>query len=43
LLEIGSIFGTLGSDPRMRSAVTQALAKLYEVGARQAVEALRPA
>jgi fructuronate reductase len=43
LLEIDSIFGTLGSDPRMRSAVKQALAKLYEVGARQAVEALRPA
>jgi fructuronate reductase len=42
LLEIDSIFGTLGSDPRMRSVVTQALTKLYEVGARQAVEAHRP-
>jgi fructuronate reductase len=43
LLEISSIFGTLGSDPRMRSAVTRALAKLYEVGARQAVQDFRPA
>jgi fructuronate reductase len=43
LLEVSSIFGTLGSNPRMRSAVTQALAKLYEVGARQAVEEFRPA
>ncbi len=42
LLEIDSIFGTLGSDPRMRSAVTQALAKLYEVGARRAVETFQP-
>ena len=42
LLEIDSIFGTLGNDPRMRSAVTQALAKLYEVGARRAVETFQP-
>jgi fructuronate reductase len=41
LLEISSIFGTHGGDPRMRSAVTQALAKLYEVGARQAVQEFR--
>lgn len=43
LLEVNSIFGTLGSDARMRNAVTQALAKLYEVGARQAVREFRPA
>jgi fructuronate reductase len=43
LLEVTSIFGTLGGDTRMRSAVTQALAKLYEVGARQAVQEFRPA
>ena len=42
LLEVRSIFGELGADPRMRSAVTRALAKLYEVGARQAVQAWRP-
>jgi fructuronate reductase len=42
LLEVTSIFGTLGGDTRMRSAVTQALAKLYEVGARQAVQEFRP-
>ena len=38
LLEVNSIFGTLGADPRLRSAVTQALAKLYEAGTRQAVQ-----
>jgi fructuronate reductase len=43
LLEVGSVFGTLGEDPRMRSAITLALAKLYEVGARQAVQELRSA
>ena len=43
LLEVSSIFGALGSDPRLRSAVTQALASLYEVGARQAVQEFRPA
>lgn len=43
LLQISSIFGTLGEDPRMRSAVGQALARLYEVGARQAVQEFRPA
>lgn len=42
LLQVGPIFGTLGGDPRMRSAVTQALANLYEVGARQAVQEFRP-
>jgi fructuronate reductase len=43
LLEVGSIFGSLGNDPRMRSAVTQALARLYEVGARQAVQTFQSA
>jgi fructuronate reductase len=43
LLDVGSIFGTFGNDPRLRSAVTRALAKLYDVGARQAVQAWRPA
>ena len=38
LLEVDSIFGTLGADPRMRSAVTAALTKLYTLGARQAVQ-----
>lgn len=42
LLEINSIFGPLGSDARMQRAVTQALAKLYEVGARQAVQEFGP-
>ena len=42
LLEVGSIFGALGTDPRMRSAVTEALAKLYALGARQAVQTFRP-
>lgn len=43
LLDVRSIFGELGADPRLRSAVTRALAKLYEVGARKAVQAWRPA
>jgi fructuronate reductase len=43
LLEVSSIFGTLGADLRMRDAVTRALARLYDVGARQAVEEFRPA
>jgi len=41
LLEVGSIFGALGSDPRMRYAVTRALAKLYQDGARQVVASFR--
>lgn len=41
LLDVGSIFGELGSDARLRSAVTQALTKLYQVGARQAVRDFR--
>ena len=43
LLEVEQIFGALGADPRMRSAVTAALAKLFEVGARQAVQTFRAA
>ncbi|KRR27424.1 mannitol dehydrogenase family protein [Bradyrhizobium retamae] len=43
LLEVSSIFGTLGNDPRMRSAVTGALAKLYALGARQAVQTFQAA
>lgn len=38
LLEMKSVFGTLGSDPRIRAAVTEALAKLYALGARQTVQ-----
>jgi fructuronate reductase len=37
LLEVESIFGARGADPRMRSVVTEALTKLFELGARQAV------
>ncbi len=43
LLDVRSIFGALGTDPRMRSAVMRALSRLYEQGARQAVHAWRPA
>lgn len=43
LLEVDSVFGALGDDPRMRSAVTNALATLYGVGARRAVQEFRPA
>ena len=42
LLDVRSIFGEFGNDPRLRSAVTRALARLYQVGARQAVQAWRP-
>ena len=42
LLEVESIFGALGSDPRMRSAVTEALTKLYALGARQTVQTFQP-
>jgi fructuronate reductase len=38
LLEVDSIFGTLGADPRMSRAVTAALTKLYALGARKAVQ-----
>jgi fructuronate reductase len=43
LLEVEPIFGALGADPRMRSAVTEALTKLYALGARQAVQTLQAA
>jgi len=43
LLDVRSIFGEFGNDPRLRSAVTRALSRLYELGARQAVRAWRPA
>ena len=39
LMEVASVFGTLGADPRLRAAVTQALARLYVLGARRAVQA----
>ncbi len=31
------VFGGLGADPRVRGAVTEALGRLYAVGARRAV------
>jgi fructuronate reductase len=37
LLDVSAVFGTLGTDPRMRGALTRALARLYELGARRAV------
>ena len=43
LLEVQSIFGALGGDPRMRAAVTEALTKLYALGARQTVQTFQPA
>jgi len=43
LLDVRSIFGEFGDDPRLRDAVTRALAQLYELGARRAVQAWRPA
>jgi fructuronate reductase len=39
LLEVTSVFGPLGADPRLRTVVTRALARLYDKGARQAVQA----
>ncbi|MBA2397758.1 MAG: mannitol dehydrogenase family protein [Bradyrhizobium sp.] len=42
LLDVRSVFGEFGTDPRLRRAVTRALARLYELGARQAVQAWRP-
>ena len=43
LLEVESIFGRLGTDPRMRKAVIAALAKLYEIGAQRVVQEFQPA
>ncbi|MDO8399605.1 MAG: mannitol dehydrogenase family protein [Bradyrhizobium sp.] len=37
LLNVSAVFGTLGTDPRMRKAVTAALARLYQLGADQAL------
>lgn len=42
LLDVRTVFGEFGNDPRLRSAVTHALARLCELGARQAVQAWRP-
>ncbi len=39
LLAVSSVFGDLGADPRVRAVVTDALARLYELGARRAVRA----
>jgi fructuronate reductase len=43
LLRVHAVFGEFGNDPRLHHAVTHALAQLYEVGARQAVQAWRQA
>jgi len=37
LLDMRPVFGALGQDPRVRAAVTAALARLYALGARRAV------
>ncbi len=39
LLNVSAVFGALGSDPRMRQAVTDALARLYALGAGRALQA----
>ena len=39
LLNVSAVFGTLGTDPRMRKAVTDALARLYASGAGRALQA----
>jgi fructuronate reductase len=39
LLAVSSVFGDLGADPRVRMAVTHALAQLYALGARRAAQA----
>ncbi len=41
LLDVTKVFGALGQDPRMRQAVTGALKRLLEAGARQAVQTER--
>jgi fructuronate reductase len=38
LLNVNAVFGALGTDPRMRKAVTDALARLYELGAGRALQ-----
>lgn len=40
LLGVEKVFGPLGTDPRLREAVTSALAHLYKDGARRTVETL---
>jgi fructuronate reductase len=39
LLDLSPVFGALGADPRVRRAVTDALARLYDLGASRAVRA----
>lgn len=39
LLDVSSVFGALGTDPRVRTAVTHGLARLYDLGACRAVQA----
>ena len=38
LLDVGAVFGALGQDLRVRTAVTAALSRLYAHGARRAVQ-----
>ncbi|MCK1301544.1 MULTISPECIES: mannitol dehydrogenase family protein [unclassified Bradyrhizobium] len=40
LLGVTKVFGPLGTEPRLREAVTAALGRLYKDGARRAVETL---
>jgi fructuronate reductase len=40
LLGVAKVFGPLGTEPRLREAVTTALGRLYAQGARQTVETL---
>ena len=42
LLAVGSVFGTLGADSRMANAVTGALARLYQHGARRTLAPYAP-
>lgn len=42
LLAIEQVFGTLGSDPRVAKAVTGALARLYQLGARRVLAPVGP-
>jgi fructuronate reductase len=39
LLDVRSVFGALGTDPRVRMAVANALARLYDLGACRTVQA----
>jgi fructuronate reductase len=38
LLDVASVLGALGGDPRVRTSVTHALARLYALGARRVVQ-----